>query len=72
MHWLDTSIILLYLVGTAVVPFALARRQQKKSDFMLAGKKLHWFPLALAEVAAGFSAISLLGAPGFVMANDLR
>ena len=72
MHWLDASIILLYLVGTAAVPIALARRQRKKSDFMLAGKKLHWFPLSLAEVAAGFSAISLLGAPGFVMANDLR
>ena len=72
MHWTDSLIVLLYLVGTALVPALLARRQRQKDDFMLAGKKMHWFPLALAEVAAGFSAISLLGAPGFVMANDLR
>ncbi len=72
MRWIDVLIILLYLLGTTLVPIAMARRQKQKNDYMLAGKKMHWFPLALAEVAAGFSAISLLGAPGFVMANDMR
>ena len=72
MHWIDGIIVLLYLIGTALIPIALAHRQKKKRDFMLAGQTLHWFPLALADVAAGFSAISLIGAPGFVMAYDLR
>ena len=72
MRWTDLLIILLYLGITLVIPMAIARRQNDKKDYLLAGKRLHWFPLALADVAAGFSAISLLGAPGFVMAHDLR
>ena len=35
-------------------------------------RKMHWFPVALSGVAAGFSAISLMGTPGFVMAQDMR
>ena len=68
----DIVIVIGYLLASALIPLLVGLRQKNKEDFMLAGKKMHWFPLALSGVAASFSAISLLGAPGFVMGNDMR
>ena len=68
----DIVIVIGYLLASALIPVFVGLRQKNKEDFMLAGKKMHWFPLALSGVAASFSAISLLGAPGFVMGNDMR
>lgn len=72
MRGIDIGIVLIYLLGTAIIPIIVAKRQKNKEDFMMAGRKMHWLPLALSEVAAGFSAVSLLGVPGFVLAHDMR
>jgi SSS family transporter len=68
----DAIIILAYLFITALISYFIARRQKTKKDFILAGKKMHWLPLAIAGVAGSFSAISMMGVPGFVMAYDMR
>ncbi len=72
MHIVDLTIIILYLCATALIPVIVAKRQKSKEDFMMAGRRMHWLPLALSGVAASFSAISLLGVPGFVLAHDLK
>ncbi|MBQ9787223.1 MAG: sodium/solute symporter [Lentisphaeria bacterium] len=69
---IDTAVVLLYLGGVVIVTLRVARKQKNKEDFIMAGRSMHWFPLALSGVAASFSAISLLGCPGFVMAEDMR
>ena len=72
MLWIDISIILTYLIGISVMTWVISRRQKNKNDYLMAGRKMHWFPVALSGVAAGFSSISLLAVPGFVYATDLR
>ena len=69
---IDYAIVLLYLGVVAAITLRVARGQKNKEDFIMAGRSMHWFPLALSGVAASFSAISLLGCPGFVMAQDMR
>ena len=72
MRIIDILIVLAYLIGVAAVTLKVSRRQRNKEDYIMAGRNMHWFPLALSGVAAGFSAISLLGAPGFVMSEDMK
>lgn len=72
MRTIDLVIIVAYLVFVALIPVVVAGRQKNKEDFIMAGRRMHWLPLALSGVAVSFSAISLLGAPGFVLANDLK
>lgn len=69
---IDAVVILSYLILMAIISYVIARRQKNKEDYLLAGRKMHWFPVALSGVAAGFSAVSLMGVPGFVMAEDMR
>ena len=69
---IDAVVVVAYLVLMAVISYVVAKRQKNKEDYLLAGRKMHWFPVALSAVAAGFSAVSLMGAPGFVMAEDMR
>ena len=72
MRTIDLVIIVAYLAFVALIPVVVAGRQKNKEDFIMAGRRMHWLPLALSGVAVSFSAISLLGAPGFVLANDLK
>ena len=69
---IDGTVIVAYLLSMAVISYIIARRQRNKEDYLVAGRKMHWFPVALSGVAAGFSAVSLMGVPGFVMAEDMR
>lgn len=72
LRFIDGLIIITYLLGVALISFFVSRRQKSKNDYIIAGRKMHWFPLSLSAVAAGFSAVSLMGVPGFVMAQDMR
>jgi len=72
MRGIDMIMVVSYLAASALIPWWMARRQKSKEDYIMAGRKMHWFPLALAGVAAGFSAVSMLAIPGFVIARDMR
>lgn len=72
LRLIDGIIILAYLLGVMGISYVVSQRQKNKKDYIIAGRKMHWFPLSLSAVAAGFSAISLMGVPGFVMAQDMR
>lgn len=69
---IDAIIVIIYMLAMAIISWFAARRQKSKESYLMASRNMHWFPLALSSVAAAFSAISLLGAPGFVIANDMR
>ena len=72
LRLIDASVVIIYLLAMALISYIIAKRQKNKKDYLIAGRKMHWFPVALSGVAAGFSAISLMGTPGFVMAQDMR
>jgi SSS family transporter len=72
LRLIDGAIVIAYLLVTGIISYYVGRRQKDKEAYLMAGRKMHWFPVALSSVAAGFSAISILGAPGYVMAEDMR
>jgi sodium-coupled monocarboxylate transporter 8/12 len=72
LRLVDVAIVVAYLGIIAVISYFVAVRQKNKEDFLLAGRKMHWFPVSLSAVAAAFSAISLIGAPGYVVGHDMR
>ena len=69
--WLDYLIVVAYLAGVTVLGSLFSSGQKTSRDFFLAGRGMSWFPMALSVIATDFSAISFLGAPGYVVAHDL-
>ena len=68
----DFILIVVYLVGTIVVGSMLARGQKTTDDYFVAGRKMHWFPLALSIWASLTSANSMLGGPAYGYSQDLQ
>jgi len=48
------------------------KKKKNLQDFLLAGRKMHWFPLAISILAAGVSSISMLGTPTYIFRNNLQ
>ncbi len=55
LHWMDISIIGLYLVSTILVGFWVKQRASKNLDsYFLGGKQLSWFVLGISQAAGCF------------------
>jgi sodium-coupled monocarboxylate transporter 8/12 len=70
-HPVDYIILAGYLAGVTLLGARFATRQHDAKDFFLAGRSMGWFPMVLSVIATDFSAISFLGAPGYVVAHDI-
>ena len=68
---IDYAILAAYLIGVTALGSLFTSRQKSSRDFFLAGRSMSWFPMVLSVIATDFSAISFLGAPGYVIAHDL-
>ena len=68
---IDYAILIAYLLGVTALGSLFTSRQKSSRDFFLAGRTMGWFPMVLSVIATDFSAISFLGAPGYVVAHDL-
>lgn len=52
---IDIGIIVLYLIGTIIIGFALRKKAQKsKDDYLLGGKSLPWYMLGLSNASGMF------------------
>lgn len=69
---IDLGVVIAYLLGCLVLGGVFARRQRDTRDFLLAGRKMSWLPIALSIIAADLSAISFMGAPAYVLKYDLK
>lgn len=58
------TVFILYLVGLIIITIFTARQSKSTSDYVLGGKKISGFYLALSERATGESAWLLLGLTG--------
>ncbi|MBN2450748.1 MAG: sodium/solute symporter [Lentisphaeria bacterium] len=63
LHFLDWTMLVLYLVGTLALGVRFYRSQKTTKDFFLAGRSMSWLPVGLSVVATLFSAISYIGIP---------
>ena len=66
MNLLDWLIMGSYMLGMIALGAWLGRGQKSESDYFLAGKNMHWFPIGVSTMATQLSTNSLLGAPAFV------
>ena len=69
---LDYVLIVLYLGGIVVMGSLFARGQKSSDDYFVAGRSMHWIPLALSIWASLTSANSMLGAPAYAYSQDLQ
>src|SRR5690606_14025744 len=69
---LDYTILVVYLLVMVAMGLWFSRGQRTREDYLLGGRKLHWFLIAASSVATGFSGVSLVGAPGYVFTHDSK
>jgi len=69
--WLDYTLFIVYLVASVAVGAVFVREQKTVKDYLLAGRSMGYVVVAISVIAALFSGISYLGAPGEVYAHDL-
>ncbi|WP_428821144.1 sodium:solute symporter [Microbulbifer sp. MCCC 1A16149] len=64
--WIDWLIIAVYCAGLLVMAYWLARRQESREDYYVAGRNVGPWPVGLSIMATQCSTNSILGAPAFV------
>ncbi len=68
---IDYTIFIVYLIASVLVGVVFVKEQRNLSDYFLAGRSMSSAVVAISVLAALFSGISYLGAPGEVYAHDL-
>ncbi len=68
---LDHAVVAIYLILVVAMGAAFVRGQRSTEDYFLAGRSMPWLPVGISIFASLFSAISLLGSPGWVYDNDV-
>lgn len=64
LTWIDNLLIVVYLIGIISLGIWHGRRQRNTEDFLLAGRSMKWWPVAISMFAAFFSSISYVAIPG--------
>ena len=54
----DYAVIAVYIIGIVLLGTYAGRRQKNTEDFLLAGRSMRWWPIAISLFAAFFSSIS--------------
>lgn len=72
MHWLDWSIVLLYLGYIALSGIRLGRGASTLDSYLLAGRSMPWWAVGLSVMATQMSAITIVGTTGKAYEDGLR
>jgi solute:Na+ symporter, SSS family len=64
MHWIDTTVIVVYLGATLLLGLWLARRVRTSSDFFLAGRRLPFWAVGMSLVVSDIGALEMVGGTG--------
>lgn len=64
LTWWDDLIIIVYLAGIIFLGIWHGRRQKDTEGFLLAGRSMKWWPIAISMFATFFSSISYVAIPG--------
>jgi len=66
----DYVVLGLYLAGMLGIGVYFARGQKTEDDYLMGGRNMNWFLVAMAACATLFSGVSVTGHPGYVFAHD--
>ncbi len=64
MHWIDWTIVIVYLVWIVWTGLRLSRDTEKLEGYFLANRSLPWWAVGLSVMATQLSAITLVGTTG--------
>ena len=64
MHWIDWTIVVVYLVWIIWTGLRLSRDTEKLEGYFLANRSLPWWAVGLSVMATQLSAITLVGTTG--------
>ena len=64
MHWIDWTIVVVYLVWIVWTGLRLSRQTEKLEGYFLASRSLPWWAVGLSVMATQLSAITLVGTTG--------
>ncbi|MGE0445080.1 MAG: sodium:solute symporter [Vicinamibacterales bacterium] len=72
MHWIDWTIIAVYLVWIVWDGIRLTRRTSELEGYYLAGRSLPWWAAGLSVMATQLSAITMIGTTGQGYTDGMR
>jgi SSS family solute:Na+ symporter len=72
MHWLDWTIIAIYLAWMVRDGIRLSRRSKELEGFFLGGRSLPWWAAGLSVMATQLSAITMIGTTGQGYVDGMR
>src|SRR5687768_10153592 len=64
MHWIDWTIVAVYLTWIVWTGLSLGRKQDQLEGYFLANRSLPWWAVGLSVMATQLSAITLVGTTG--------
>lgn len=68
---LDWTVLAIYFIGSIALGSYFGRRQHDTEDFLLAGRKMSWLPVAISIMATNTSAVSYMGVAAYVYKQNL-
>lgn len=71
MHWIDWTIVVVYLTWIVWTGLRLSRNTEKLEGYFLANRSLPWWAVGLSVMATQLSAITLVGTTGQGYAGGL-
>ena len=70
MHWIDQSIIILFLSSFIIFGFLQAKNNKSSDDYFLSDKKLPWYVAMFSIVATETSVLTFISVPGLAYRGD--
>jgi Na+/proline symporter len=72
MHWIDWTLIVLYLTWMVWDGIRLTKRSNELEGFFLGGRSLPWWAVGLSVMATQLSAITMIGTTGQGFIDGMR
>lgn len=66
----DWLVVAIYIAGTTLVGHHLKGRQKSTRDFFLGGRSLPWYAVSASTIATTISAVTFIGVPALVYAEN--
>lgn len=69
---LDWVVVAIYLAASVAIGASFYKKHKDAHDYLLAGRSVSWFPIAISIIATDLSALSYIGVPALVFKQDLK